>query len=67
MSTTSFNKKPKSTIQQTNPAKITYIFSWVNWMADHAPKYVRDHLTNLLNWLKRTLEKEQKLFSYYSL
>ena len=40
MPTTSFNKKPKT------KEKITYILFWVNWLADHAPKYARDHLTN---------------------
>ena len=34
-----FNIKPKSTIQHWKWAKITYIWFWVHWLAEHAPKF----------------------------
>ena len=33
-----FNIKPKSTIQHRKGAEMTYIWSWVYWLEEHASK-----------------------------
>ena len=57
MSTASFNKKPKSTIQQRKSVKITYILFWVNWLPDHAQNMLEITSPILLDWLKQALGK----------
>ena len=34
----SFNKKPNSNTSQWKVAKMTYIWFWVHWLAEHTPK-----------------------------
>ena len=34
----SFNRKPKSIIQHRKLLKMAYIWFWVHWLAEHAPK-----------------------------
>ena len=40
-STSSFNKKQKSTIEHRKWAKMTYIWFWVYWLTEHTHKSVK--------------------------
>ena len=42
----SFNKKPNSSTPQWTVAKMTYIWFWVHWLAEHTPKSGQYKFTN---------------------
>ena len=63
----SFNKKPNSSTPQWTVAKMTYIWFWAHWLAEHAPKsgkyqFAKYQFANLVGWLQKTLKNDQKVF-----
>ena len=50
-------KNPKRTIQQRKTAGMSYIWFWVQWLVEHAPKFVQ-YKFNKLGRLTATHPKE---------
>ena len=58
----SFNKKTSNFIQHKKWAKLTYIWFWVQWLAEHAPKTGKCRF-NKFGWLtRRDAKEEAKIF-----
>ena len=51
-----------SNIKQRKTARKPYIWFWVHWLAEHAPKSGKYQFANLGGWLQKTLKKDQKVF-----
>ena len=43
----SFKKKPRTTIKQSKTKTMPYIWFWVHWLAEHAPKFVQYQFNKL--------------------
>ena len=43
----SFKKKPRTTIKQSKTKAMPYIWFWVHWLAEHAPKFVQYQFNKL--------------------
>ena len=52
-----FRKKPKSTMKRRKRAKIFYIWFWVHWLPDHAPKSGKYQFAKFV-WLTGRESKE---------
>ena len=59
----SFNKKTKRTIKQRKTTRMPYIWFWVHWFAEYAPKSVKHHFTKLSRLTSRDSKQEAKIIS----
>ena len=57
----SFKKKPRRTIKQRKTAKMTYIWFWVHWLAEHAPKYAQYQFTRFVRLTVRDPKEGAKI------
>ena len=54
-------KKQKALSNRENVRNLTYIWLWVHWLAEHAPKYARDKLTKLCQVAVRHIKTDGEI------